>query len=130
MLYTHPPANNSGAFQGITEPQKGQVGRNHSGLSGPTSLLREGVPKTHGTAHFSAPFTSSCLLFFSVYFLPAFTSRIHIRYLKRKKSICILQAHTLTFHSYGNSRFLHIFSTCRNTSGCIFSICRNTSRCT
>ena len=60
---------------------------------------------------------SICLLllhppvyFLPAYFLPAFTSRIHIRYLKRKKEdICILQAHALTFHSYGNSRFLHIF---------------------
>lgn len=48
--------------------------------------------------------------FFPAYFLPAFTSRTHIRYLKRKKEdICIPQAHALTFHPYGNSRFLLFF---------------------
>lgn len=72
---------------------------NHSGSSGPTSLLRECVPKTHGTAYLSAPFTSSCLLFFSVYFLPAFTSRIHISYLKRKKAFVFSKpTHWLSTH--------------------------------
>lgn len=107
MLPRSPLQTSQDHFKESQRHKMGQVGREHSGSPGPTSLLREGDPRARGTAHLSAPFTSSCLLFFSVYFLPAFTSRIHIRYLERKKAI--VQAHTLTFHSYGNFRFLHIF---------------------